>query len=214
MAQTSGLPDTPFSPLIGAPQGDYGIPLAQWLMNGGQPYREPAAGTRIQATGTITPSSGVELMTAMPMIAGDVITNISVENSSVLTMGTNADGHLWFSLRNALGGLILQTADQGGSATWISNTWKTLALASGPYTVPTTGIYYVGQMQNIGTGGSPAISTLRGTSNTSTLWGSGAAGQPPGQKSYGYTEGTSLGGTAPSAPSLAVTANWFYCVAS
>lgn len=213
MAQTSGLPDTPASVLLGG-QGSYGIPLAQQLMNGMQPYREPAAGSRSQATGTFTPTSGIEYMVSVPMLAGDVITNITIQSNGALTMGSNLDGHLWFALRNPIGGLILQTADQGGSATWTGATWKPLALSGGPYTIPQTGLYLVTVMVNAGTGGAPAVPTYRGVTNSATFWGTGNTGQPAGQKAYAYSAGTSLTGTAPSTPTLAGNGNWFYCVTS
>ena len=216
--QQSGIPVTPVASLLGSPEGSAGLTLSQisasqYLLNGGQPYRESVSDRRL-ASGQCTPSSGVELAVAIVLFGGDVITNLSFVSSSVLTMGSNADGHLWFALRNELGGLILQTADQGGSATWLSGAWKTLALSGGPYTVPETGLYYVSQMQNVGTGGSPATASMRGNATTGVLIGAGNSGQPAGQKAIALTGGSGLGGTAPSSPTLANSGNWLYCVAS
>ena len=213
MPQTSGYPDTPLSVLLGAPQAEYGIPLIQQLMNGGLPYRESIPDRRL-ITGAITPTSGVEHLQAVPLLAGDVITNISLVSNTALTMGSNADGHLWFSLRTATGSLILQTADQGGAATWAANTWKTLALSGGPYTVPQTALYYVGAMQNIGTGGAPVIANLKGNTISSVIFGGGNTGQPAGQKAFCGTAGSSLGASAPGSATLANSSQWFYCVTS
>ena len=212
--QPSGIAATPGAALGASPQNEYGVPVAQQLVNGMQPYREPAAGGRTSATGTITPTSGTEYLTAVPMFAGDVITSLSFFSASVLTMGTNADGHLWVSLRQPNGTLIAQTADQGGSATWASGAWKTLALAGGPYTIAQSGLYLVGMMQNAGTGGSPATAQVRGNASSSAFWSAGASGQPAGQHAYGWSGTTGNTGTAPATPTLVNSGNWLYCVTS
>lgn len=212
--QQSGIAATPAGPVLGSAQNEYGVPIAALMMNGWQPYREPAAGGRAQNNGSITPTSGVESMIAVPMYAGDVITSISAFSTSVLTMGTNADGHLWFALRNPNGTLIAQSADQGGAATWASGTWKTLALTGGPYTIAQSGLYLCTIMQNIGTGGTPVIANVRGNSNSGAFTGVGNAGQPAAMRSFAFTAGTSLGAVAPSSPTLAQSGSWLYCVAS
>ncbi|WP_431892663.1 hypothetical protein [Micromonospora haikouensis] len=92
-------------------------------------------------TGQVALATGV--MTSVPIYLsqGDVITNISAR-SGATAAGTPTN--YWFALYDTSGALVGQTADQTSTA-WAANTTKTLALAS-PYTVPTTGIYWVGIM--------------------------------------------------------------------
>lgn len=211
--QPSGIAPVPGAELGSGVPSLYGVPLAAQMMNSGQPYRECAAGYRTQANGAVTPASGTELMTAVPLFTGDVVTNISFFASGALTMGTNGDGHLWFSLRFPGGTLIAQSADQGGSATWAAGSWKTLALSS-PYTATQSGLFLAGLMINTGTGGTPVMASLRGNSTNGAYIGTGNPGQPPGMRSYAFSAGSGLGGSAPVSPALAQSGSWLYCAAS
>jgi hypothetical protein len=155
--------------------------------------------SRWPAGASITgPGSGTMQMVAVPLYSGDVVTNLSfISGSTALTMGTNVDGHLWFALYDGSGNLLGQSADQGGSATWVANAMKTLPLAS-PYTVTTTGVYYAAVMVNFGTGGTPVVPAYRGLSGNTTLWSSfptGASG-----KTMAGTNGSALTTTAPTGP--------------
>lgn len=163
-----------------------------------------------------TITSGVENLTAIYLEAGLVVTNIThVAGSTGLTMGSNADGHFWFALRDYAGNLLGQTADQGGVATWSSGAAKTLALG-GSYTVPTTDFYYVTIMVNSGTGGAPVMPTIRGISlGTATIGGGGGAGLPSGIKRLAATAGSALGAVAPTGPvTFTNAANQAYAIIS
>lgn len=80
---------------------------------------------------------------AVPLQAGDLITNITVK-SGATAAGTPTN--YWFALYSsaATPALLSQTADQTSTA-WAANTVKTLALAT-PQRITTTGVYYVGLM--------------------------------------------------------------------
>lgn len=182
----------------------------QALLNGSlairAPYSRQLAGTNLAAL-----TSGVMHLVAVPLYAGDVITNIAFcSGTTALTMGSNADGNLWFALYDiGAANLLSQTAAQGGAATWAANSVKSLALGAAQ-TITTTGIYYIGIMVNAGTGGSPAVPSLRGqASGTSTLTGVFVTGM----KQLSGTNGTGLGATAPAGPlTIANNANIPYCV--
>lgn len=96
---------------------------------------------RFLASGSITLASGTLLLAALPLRAGQVVTNMSF-----ISTGTAAvtPTHWWFALYSQALALLGQTADQVAAA-WAANALKTLALAA-PYTVPTTGVYYAGVM--------------------------------------------------------------------
>lgn len=96
---------------------------------------------RSLASGSINLVSGTLMLTAIPLRAGQVVTNLSF-----ISTGTPAGTptHWFFALYSQALALLGQTADQVAAA-WAANTLKTLALAA-PYTVPTTGVYYAGVM--------------------------------------------------------------------
>jgi hypothetical protein len=169
-----------------------------------EPYPRAMAGT------SITPGSGVLLLTAIPVLAGDVISHISlITSTTALTMGTNLDGHLWAALYDSGGNLISQSADQGGSATMAASTRKTFDLPSS-YSVPADGFVYAAFMVNVGTGGTPVVPTLRGAST------GGSAVAAPGLTNFATlaaTNGTGLGATAPAGPlTLTATSGIAYMV--
>ena len=113
--------------------------------------------------GSLSPlTSGRETLQLIWLEAGTLVSNITwVSWTQAAVTPTNQ----WFSLRSAARALLGITAD-ATTAAWGASTAKTLALAS-PYTVPTTGHYYVGLMvaagtvpSIIGSGGSGVISAL------------------------------------------------------
>jgi hypothetical protein len=180
---------------------------------GGATRREPFA-SHIAGAASLAISSGVMALVGIPLYAGDVITTISMAaGTTSLTMGSNADGHLWFALYDTTVTLMAQTADQGGAATWGSNTVKALNL-SAAQTIPADGWYYVGVMVNMGTGGSPVMNTVRGVAGAAAMSGI-TAGWPTGYKTLGGSNGSGLGAVAPAGPlTIASALLWPYAVLS
>lgn len=129
-------------------------------------------------------ASGVALGVAVPLYAGDVVTKIAVKSGATAAVTPT---HYFFALYNAAGTLIAQTADQL-TAAWAANTTVSLSL-SAPYTVTSTGVYYV------------AISVTAGTVPTvlgSNLALAGAsAGLVAGQAVLAESFGSAVAGTAP-----------------
>lgn len=122
---------------------------------------------------------------AIPLQAGDLVTNITVK-SGATAAGTPAN--YWFALYDdsATPALVGQSADQTSTA-WAANTVKTLALAT-PYRVPRTGVYYVGIMVKAST-----PPTLLGAS----VGLAGAAASILSSKVLAQTSGSALTDTAP-----------------
>lgn len=96
-------------------------------------------------------ATGVELSVAIPLNAGDVVTNITFVTATTAA-GTPTAGYA--VLRDPAGAKLVQTADFGSTAR-AANTKYTVALTA-PYTVTTPGLYYVGISFTAGT-----IPTLR-----------------------------------------------------
>lgn len=165
-------------------------------LNGGVFMRESiparAAAMSDQAAALTT-----QVMTsvAVPLFAGDVITNIAFR-SGATAAGTPTNW--WFALydNSATPALIAQSADQTSGA-WAANTTKTLAItlpAAGfavPFKVQTSGIYYAAIMVKATTVPSLVSQTLFDT----TIGGTGLVS---GQKALAWTSGSSLTATAPS----------------
>lgn len=170
---------------------------------------------RASAVSGGSPSTGVMLGAALPLYAGDVVTNLHMLTSSTgLTIGTNSDGHLWAALYSPQLTLMSQSADIGGSATWAANTWKQFALGTAQ-TITQPGLYYAFVMLALGTGGTPVAPLLRISNLNSVLTGAGASGQPAGQKAIGATAGSALTTTAPAGPlTLGATSSLLYVATS
>lgn len=123
---------------------------------------------------------------AIPLLAGDKVTNISFV-SGATAAGTPTNW--WFALydTSATPALIAQTADQL-TAAWAADTVKTLALSTA-YTVTTTGVYYAAIMVKATT-----VPTLDGA----TLGRAAASGALlSGQKVLAQNSGSALTTTAP-----------------
>jgi hypothetical protein len=86
-------------------------------------------------------ASGQLQFSAILLIAGEVVTSITVLSGSVAAVTPT---NQWFGLYDASGNMLRQTSDDTTTA-WAALTQKTLSLTS-TYTVPTTGLYYVGIM--------------------------------------------------------------------
>lgn len=124
-----------------------------------------------------------EVMTsvAIKLAAGDVVTNISVRSGAT---AANTPTNYWVALYSsaATPALLRQSADQTSTA-WAANTTKTLALATA-YTVPSSGIYWVGIMVKA----TATVTLLGQTAFPALLTGEGA---------LAVTSGSSLAATAP-----------------
>lgn len=162
------------------------LPTTQQLyVNGGTPvYRETYE--RIYTSGAVAmPATGIMLNVAVPLYAGDIITNISFRVTGSYTTPT-----AWFVAlydTQATPALVAQSADQA-TGTLLSGALKTIALGSpAPYTVPTTGIYWASFGAAHGGAG-----TFLGT----TLGISGGV-YVTGQHALTTTSGSGLTGTAP-----------------
>jgi hypothetical protein len=122
-------------------------------------------------------TSGTLRLQAIFLRAGQKVTNISFMSGST---GATSPTHWWFALYDAARNLKASTSDQTSTA-WAANTLKTVALSS-PYTVPTTGLYYVGICMVAST----ATTLKQRTAKTSTV----VAGTAPilnGTSSTGIT---------------------------
>jgi hypothetical protein len=189
--------------------------LRDYLANGANNYREtfPRYGG---ATTLAAFTSGVMNLGAMMFAAGDPVHGLWFFcGTTGLTMGTNNDGHAWAALYTSTKTLVAQSAD-APSLTWSVNTWKRFVLGSpAPYTVPSSGIYWVGLMINIGTGGTPAMNTLRGQELSHSNFAAGAdASGPTGMANLAATNGSNLGASAPGGPiSFTNSSHLMYCAA-
>jgi hypothetical protein len=155
-----------------------------WL-DGGVRLRKNLFRTQ-QASDTAALATGVMTSVALYLEAGDVVTNLTVI-SGATAAGTPLNYWLALYDTSATPALVGQTADQTTTA-WAADTAKTLALVT-PYTVQTTGIYYVGVMVKATT-----PPTLMGV----TLGRAAAAGAvATGQKVLARTSGSTLTTTAP-----------------
>ncbi|MFE6079976.1 hypothetical protein [Streptomyces virginiae] len=124
-----------------------------------------------------------QVMTSVPihLRAGDVVTNVSFRSGAT---AADTPTNWWFALYSdaATPALLAQTADQTSTA-WAANTTMTKAL-SAAYTVPKTGIYYVGIMVK-----ATAVPTLLGTIAAPAI--------ATGERALSQSSGSSLTTTAP-----------------
>jgi hypothetical protein len=186
--------------------GGYPVKNPQWVSNG-QPavFRESLPLGRLQTTSNLTAlTSGVMTSVAIPLQAGDVVTNLTFVSGATAAGTPTA---WWFALydTSSTPALLRQTADQTTTA-WAANTVKTVALAT-TYTVPTTGVYYAAVMVTATT--APTLAGL-------TIQNAATAGAViSGQSVLARTSGSSLTTTAPSTIASPTTvATVPYCVAT
>lgn len=130
-----------------------------------------------EVNATIPTASGTLFMQAIYLTAGTIVTNISFHSA---TTAANTPTNYFFGLYNISRNLLANSANQTTTA-WAANTLKTLAMTS-PYTVPTTGLYYIGMFMT-----ATAIVTLKG--GTAKTGGQLAAQAPTlhGTSSTGLT---------------------------
>jgi hypothetical protein len=144
---------------------------------------QPRVGLYDSASDTGQVALTTQVMTSVPVYlqAGDVITNISVRSGAT---AADTPTNWWFALYSDAGtpALLAQTADQTTTA-WAANTTKTLALASA-YTVPRTGIYWVGIM-------------VKATAPPTLLGACAAPAIVTGERNLSQSSGSALTTTAP-----------------
>jgi hypothetical protein len=164
--------------------GKYPIPNPNYLLNGSPTglFRESLP-RHACAGNTAAVGTGVMLSVALPLVAGDLVTNLTFRSA---TTAAGTPTNWWFALYDdaATPALLAQTADQL-TAAWAANTVKTLALAT-PQRIPRTGIYYAACM---------VTATTPPTLFGNTLHSSAAV--LSGQKVLAQSSGSSLTGTAP-----------------
>lgn len=105
-------------------------------------------------------TSGTLRLVAIALAAGQVVTSVRFTSIGAATTPTNQ----WFGLFDSSRAALRLTADDTTTA-WGANASKTLALSS-PYTVATSGLYYLGLMV-----AAAAVPTLVGISSTSIATG-------------------------------------------
>lgn len=125
----------------------------------------------------------VMLTVAVPLQAGDLVSNITFKSGAT---AADTPTNWWFALYDTSLAEVGQTADQTSTA-WAANTVKTLALTT-PYRVPSTGVYYAGIMVK-----ASDLPSLIGKS----VGIAGAAASILSSKVLAQTSGSSLTDTAP-----------------
>lgn len=136
---------TLFTSAIATGSAEPGLPTGYFA----QTFPRTGAGTVSQTAS----ASATEQVAAIQLIKGQVVTNIA------FLSGVTAGGTLvnqWFTLRSSARVLLGVTADDTSTA-WAADTLKPLALAT-PYTILTSGLYYLGCMVKATT-----VPTLVGT---------------------------------------------------
>lgn len=144
-------------------------------------------------------TSGRLSLQAIWLTAGEVIKWISFHSAST---AANAPTNQLFGLYDINRNLLATTANDT-SAAWSANSIKTLKLASS-YTVPTTGLYYIGIMVTATT----AVPTLKGLTSLTDTQLHGASPILGGTSSTGLT--TSL--PNPAAAITVATSQIWGCV--
>lgn len=136
---------------MGAPSDRFSNTIDRYLLNGqlsqvgnpGLPARYSIDRWDVTADVAAALTTAVMTCVAVPMRAGDVITNIAAKSgATALATAT----HWWFALYSsaATPALLAQSADQVAAA-WAANTAKSLALATAQ-TILADGVYYVAIM--------------------------------------------------------------------
>ena len=143
---------------------------------------------RTQVSGNLAClTSAVMTSVALPLQAGDVVTNLTFVSA---TTAANGPTHWWYALYSPAGALLAQTADQTTTA-WGANTAKTVALAT-PQLITTAGVYYAA----ICVVASSAVPTLAGATALHNAIFSGNLATL-GYKNLAQTSDSSLVATAP-----------------
>lgn len=167
--------------------GNYPVKNGEWLRNGSPStmYRESAPRWAAGSDLAIA-ASGVELAVAVPLQAGDIVSNITFVTGATAANGPTAG---YVCLRTAGGALLAQSADFGSTAR-AANTAYTVALATAQL-ITAPGIYLVGISLTVST----TMPTLSGVSlrNAIVAGNIGSLGGVVLSKSHG----SAVGATAP-----------------
>lgn len=158
------------NPVLNAAQNDPTIPAGYFY----QSATRLAGGMN---TGTLASlSTGEVSLFAVELIAGQILNKIAfLSGATALVTGT----HQWFALYDSLLNALCATSDDGATA-WALNTLKPLTVdfqysagawhgvqgTANPYTIPTSGLFYVGVMVAAAT-----VPTLIGSGTSPTLMG-------------------------------------------
>ena len=100
------------------------------------PRKSPIGNT----TSAIT--SGRICWSAIDLVAGQAVSAITFYSGPTAAVSPT---NQWFAIADASRLIVAITANDTTTA-WGANTAKTLSVAGGPWTAPTTGVFYVGQM--------------------------------------------------------------------
>lgn len=168
--------------------GKYPAINPEWLAAGQPSGLFRANMRRLDAVATtVAQASGVALAVGIPLMAGDVVRNLSFKSVGALNTPTN----WFFSLYSAdsTPALLGQSADQTNTA-WGANTTKTLALAT-PVTIPYNGWYFA-MVSQTATG----AATLAGVNLGHAATSQGIVGSSA-EKLLAATFGSALTATAP-----------------
>lgn len=172
---------------VGGPASAINDVRGDFLRNGSPTGVMRESFPRWACTADIDPlTTQVMLSVAVPLQAGDVVTNITFKSGAT---AADTPTNWWFALYSAAAtpAKLAQTADQTSTA-WAANTAKTLALAS-PVTISSDGVYYAAIMAK-----ATDLPSLVG--RTLALAGA-STGSVSGQKVLAQTSGSSLTDTAP-----------------
>jgi hypothetical protein len=102
-------------------------------------YQANMRRTEVNSAAVVIGATGIMTSVAIPLQAGDLVTNITFRSGST---AANGPTHWFFALYSsaATPALLAQTADQTSTA-WAASTTKTLALTT-PQLISSPGIYY------------------------------------------------------------------------
>lgn len=150
-------------------------------------YAENMRRTEVSAATCVIGATGIMTSFAMPLQAGDIVTNITFRSGTTAANGPTA---WWFALYSsaATPALMAQTADQTTTA-WAASTTKTLALATAQQ-ITVSGTYYVA----VAMASSSAQPTLSGMILPHLDF---ATGLLTTEKALAQTSGSALTTTAP-----------------
>lgn len=171
--------------------------------NGGSPlYESVRRDLGGGATGAQALATGVAQANGIFLPKGAVLSKLAFwYGSTAFVPGSTSGFHWYYALYTPALALACYTADFTNTVPSINRyderaiTKDAAAGTIASYTVPASGIYYIDVMFAIGTGGAPAVPTLRGQ-NTG-LAGLAAGGDNSGNglarmKSMAFTHGTTL----------------------
>ena len=113
--------------------------------------RETFSRTHISNNCEMDTLQGYLVMSAINLQAGDLVSNITLVNG-VTALGSPT--HQFFGLYSSALALLATSADDTSTA-WAANAAKTLAMTT-PYSVTTSGVYYIGYFYT-GTSGNKLV---------------------------------------------------------